>query len=883
MIKLINICKQIGSQTILSNISITFPDTGLFVICGPSGCGKTTLLNIIAGLDNEYDGMYLVGGNNAKNAKSRFAYVNQKNMVLADESLQSNVEISAQFSNKKILSAERDALLHQVGLDKINTRKKTRLLSGGENQRLSLIMGIVKKSKVLLCDEITSKLDNENANLVIDKLKDLAKSRLVILVTHDLEIVKNKYTGLITLEDGKLISFCMENTHGNANRLPKNSYKKLDIKTLFKITMHKILTKKKRVSLCIGLLSIGLVAFSLSLFISKTLKQNLDDAFSSFINKDEIIMRHKLKNDQKVLTNINYEEYKEIFYKYPDYFTSIGVEYITNIDSLLDQNECKISFNNKVLTMPNISISSINGYEYVDDYLESDEINLIFNQTDLKNFCMFLRLEKSDCRIVNEYLLNHMVLISFYLGNSDWSYKDSISFKIQNVTEGIETKIAHSNPLFNEYVYEELMRFKNIDEVIELVPWALDKQYFMRSKNNDVFLEHSFNDDFFKKYYPSIYNNHIKFFQYSGLSINNNDIMLNILNKTKIKDIKISTNGSYLILDESSISGFSSDFLLTNDKTLLDETIELNSTIDKSKTIKYPSNIFLGNITNLSGKNINFSSDMTKVIGNKPTSNEEIVISSRLAKEIFDSGWKNQELYVGFLKEKNINNNMIKNNFSKTKLRVVGIVDSDKYLIYQNYYWLIGFFRDNLGVENERLIVDAVQFSLDNGEKIEEVLKILNNNDIFEYKNSSENISSTIQETIEIAKTILLFFSYFTIFLSLIMLTLILYLFKKENVKDFAAIYALGGMHDDVINYKYMYALFVIVSAFLTSLFALSFFFIAFKYANIAFFSYSFNDIVVIFLNLLEFVALICFVLRVFFLLFSKKNQNIAKIMQFYE
>lgn len=884
MIKLISICKKINDQTILSNISITFPNTGLFVICGPSGCGKTTLLNIIAGLDNEYDGMYLIGGNNAKNTKARFAYVNQKNMVLLDENLQSNIDIAGQFSNKKIQASERKTLLHQFALDKISPKRQTRLLSGGENQRLSLIMGLAKKSKVLLCDEITSKLDNENANLVIDKLKDIAKSRLVILVTHDLELIKDKYTGLITLNDGKLISFYEAKENKNVNRLPENSYKKLDIKTLFKITLHKILTKKKRVSLCIGLLSVGLVSFSLSVFISNTLKQNLDDAFSSFINKDEIIMRHKLKNEKKEFSNINYEEYKDILFKYSDYFVSIGASYKTNIDGLLEQNECKIFYNNKSLIMPNLTINSINNYEYIDDdNLDNSEINLILNQADLRNFCMFLRLDKYEYQLANNYLLNHNVLITFYLSNSDWSYQDTISFKIKSIIEGIETKLAHSNSLFNEYVYEELMRFKNIEDVVEQIPWALAKEYFMRAKSIDIFLKYSFSDDFFKKYYPSIYRNHIKFFKYNGLSINDNDISLNILNKAKVQNIKLSTNGSYLILDESSISGFSSDFLLTSNEFLLDETMEYNSTIDKNKTIRYPSDIFLGNITNLSGKNINFSSDLTKVIGNTPTSNEEIVISSKLAKELFKSDWQNQKLYIGYLKDKIVSNNLIKNNFSKAKLKIVGIVESDKYLIYQNYYWLIEFFRDNLGVENERLIVDAVQFSLNDNEKIEETLRILNDNEVFEYKNSSENISSTIQETIDIAQIILLIFSFFTIFLSLIMLTLILYLFKKENAKDFAAIYALGGMQKDVINYKYMYALFVLVSAFLTSMFALSLFFLIFKYANIVFFSYSFDDIIVIYLNLLEFVAIICLILRVFFLLFGKKNQNIVKIMQFYE
>lgn len=882
MIKLINICKTIKGQNILSNISITFPNTGFFVICGPSGCGKTTLLNIIAGLDNEYEGIYLIDGVNSKDKVERFAYVNQKNMVLADENIQSNINISAHLSNKSINNSEIISLLAQFSLGKINSKRKTRLLSGGENQRLSLVMGLAKKSRVILCDEITSKLDNENALLVISKLKEISKSKLVILVTHDLELVKNKYTGLISLKDGKLISVHMKKSQGNVKQ-SKETYKKLGIKSIFKITFNKILTKKKRVGLCTSLLTIGLVAFSLSIFISKTLKQNLDDAFSSFINKDEIVMRHKLKNTKKDLVEINYEEYKDIYQKYPDYFSSVGVDYKTNISTLLDQNDCRIYRENRYLSMPALSIEKINNYECVEGNFDNDVTNLILNQNDLRNFMMFLRLNNYDINYLNEYLKKNSVLMVLQIGNKNWSYQDTITFRIQEVTEGVETKFVHTNPTFNEYIYEELMRFKDIDNIVEMVPWALEKQYYLRTYNTNEFLNYSFSDDFFKKYYPSLHNNHIKFFQYSGLCINNNDINLNILNKTKVKNIRISTGGSYLILDESSISGFSSDFLLTNNEMLLNETIEYNTTIEKNKSVKYPTGIYLGNITNLAGKNINFSSDLSNVIGDEPISNDEIVISSKLAEELFDSKWKNKELHVGYLKSKTLNNDRVRNDFSKAKLRVVGIVKCDRFLIYQNYCWLISFFRDNLGVKNENLIVDAVQFSLDTSKTFNEVLNSLNKNEIFEYKNTSENISSTIQETINIVQVVLLIFSFFTIFLSLIMLTLILYLFKKENRRDFAAIYALGGQHNDVMNYKYFYAVFVIVSAFVSSIFVLTLFFVIFKYTNMAFFSYSFKDVIVIYRYLLYFVALICLFLRCIFAIFSRKNQNIAQIMHFYE
>ncbi len=883
MIKLLNITKKIKNQTILSNINLTLPETGLIVICGPSGCGKSTLLNIMAGLDDQYDGICLINGKNIRNEEIRVPYVNQQNMTLADENLMSNVEISSSFANKKISNANFNKLLKELDLRQTLCKQKAKTFSGGENQRLALIMGIAKDSNILICDEITSKLDQKNAELVVKKLQLLAKSKLIVLVTHDYELIKNSYQILIRMEDGKILSYEQRKETIGSDKHANFAYKKLNIKKIIPIVFHKIVAKKRRVSLCIGLLSTGLVAFSLSLFISNVLKKNLSEAFSSLFGKNEVVMRYKLKNEEKKLTDVNYEEYKYILSHYTEYFSSIGVDYKTNIDGILPQNDCQILRGNKSLYMPNLKIGEINCFEYIEGTLDNDEIILSLSQIDLKNICLFLNLSNTNVNLLNNFLMSNTILMSFKVGNISWNYSDTITFKISKIENDEETKIKHSNPLFNQYIYEDLMRFKNIDEIVEEVPWALDKQYFLRAYDVKNFLRYSFSDDFFKKYLPAQYKDFIKFYDCQALSINNNDIALNILNKVETNNIKLSTNGSYLILENAAMSGFSSDFLLTNDALLLDNTVEFNSSVEKGKSLKYPSEIYVGNITNLAAKNINFSSDLSNIRGNLPTQTEEIVISTRLATEMFGKDWENQDVYVAFLKNKIDSNNVIKNYFSRAKLKVVGVVESEQYLIYQNFYWLISFFRDYLEIENQNLLVDAVQFTITEHINSADFVAKLNSNEIFTYKNVTENISSTIQDSIDILRCILLVFSAFTTCLAILMLILILYLFNKENKNDFAAIYAMGGKHRDVMNYKYIYLVFIIIAAFIFSTAILVIFFSCFKYQKLMFFEYAAQDLLNIFWHLCIIVFLLILILRIFFIIIIQNDKNYICHINYHE
>lgn len=195
MIKLRNISKSYGKQSIFNNFSIEIKENEFVVITGKSGSGKTTLINLLSGLDKPDKGEIEING--IINPKGRkllllrrkiFGYIFQNYGLMDDETVNKNLMLSKAY-NRQWRNEDMEQALNMTGLDKDILKKKVCELSGGEQQRVAIARVILKQSNIIFADEPTGNLDDENTNMVIDIFKQLKqKGKTIVCVTHNKRI-----------------------------------------------------------------------------------------------------------------------------------------------------------------------------------------------------------------------------------------------------------------------------------------------------------------------------------------------------------------------------------------------------------------------------------------------------------------------------------------------------------------------------------------------------------------------------------------------------------------------------------------------------------------------------------------------------------------------
>ena len=201
---------------VINNTTLELPDTGLVALLGPSGCGKTTLLNAIGGLDKVNSGKIFI---NDKLITSKFTYkkdkirnlqigyIFQDYKLIDDKSVYDNVAMVLRMigiKDKQEIKKRVDYILERVGIYRYRYRP-CGMLSGGERQRVGIARALVKNPSIILADEPTGNLDSKNTIEVMNIIKSISKHKLVILVTHEVELAKFYATRIIEVSDGEVL------------------------------------------------------------------------------------------------------------------------------------------------------------------------------------------------------------------------------------------------------------------------------------------------------------------------------------------------------------------------------------------------------------------------------------------------------------------------------------------------------------------------------------------------------------------------------------------------------------------------------------------------------------------------------------------------------
>ena len=286
MLQIKNIHKEYKTgnliQKALDDVSLNLRDNEFVAILGPSGSGKTTLLNIIGGLDRYDNGDLIINGISTKKYKDRdwdsyrnhtIGFVFQSYNLIPHQTLLANVELALTISGVPKSKRKQKALeaLEKVGLVS-QAHKKPNQLSGGQMQRVAIARALVNDPDILLADEPTGALDSETSVQVMELLKEVAKDRLVVMVTHNPELAEKYATRIVNLKDGVIRSdtdpYIIEN-ETNKKAEHKNMGKtSMSFLTSLFLSFNNLKTKKGRTALVSFAGSIGIIGIALILSLS---------------------------------------------------------------------------------------------------------------------------------------------------------------------------------------------------------------------------------------------------------------------------------------------------------------------------------------------------------------------------------------------------------------------------------------------------------------------------------------------------------------------------------------------------------------------------------------------------------------------------------------
>ena len=278
-------------QTALNDVSLNLRDSEFVAILGPSGSGKTTLLNIIGGLDRYDSGDLVINGISTKKYTDRdwdsyrnhtIGFVFQSYNLIPHQTVLANVELALTISGISGAERKRRATeaLQKVGLGN-QLHKHPSEMSGGQMQRVAIARALVNNPDILLADEPTGALDSETSIQVMELLKEVAKDRLVVMVTHNPELAQQYATRIVNLKDGVIRSDTAPYEPDTAQLAPavhKNmGHSSMSWWTSLTLSFNNLWTKKTRTLLTAFAGSIGIIGIALIISLSTGVNQYIAD------------------------------------------------------------------------------------------------------------------------------------------------------------------------------------------------------------------------------------------------------------------------------------------------------------------------------------------------------------------------------------------------------------------------------------------------------------------------------------------------------------------------------------------------------------------------------------------------------------------------------
>lgn len=851
-----NLSKTYGDRKILDNINYKFEDYCFYSIVGESGCGKTTLLNILSLItEPDSNSEILFDSINYLNKKeedkrafrlSNIGYIFQSFNLFENDTVSNNIALVidsiSHYSNDMKKRKIRE-VLKQV--DILNLENKfVKDLSGGEKQRVAIARALVNNPRIIFADEPTGSLDTVNSDLIFSLLRKISANCIVICVTHDEELAQ-KYSNFILRIENKTINeeVCFKTEGKKTSSLlmierKKKEKGRLSDKFIYRHLINKFKAKKVRTFISMFFLVLSLFSIGLGTFLKNGIGDSLKKSFSSIINENTLVLSKKNSNTGVIdYFSSNKNDVLNLEKDYSGDIEYCGCTYLVNFEMYFKDRNYVTNISRPILQqLEGYNARSFNEFKYVKDFtkleeiypridnkLSNDELVLSMNHPTMINICKHLQIERTF-ESLGKYINTGKFKINIDLENKDWRYDDNVSFRVKAVVPSTESMILHNNNFFNEWFFEEKLRFPSSLNIKknEEYPWTMKKIYYFKTKKFQSSLLNKLSED--QNYQNYIFDSDNynyspktcainkpcytnKVFMYTAFKSEIPYVLPKKLNKinSNFKNYYYSTEGGYINLGTDFFSGFSKQTYFSFDKEKLENlTLQLEKIdISEMSNLVLQKGVLEGNVIKTGDNIVRFSSKYrTLLSGQKPEKMNEICISKKMA-GLLGYDEFHDDLYVSMNIEQKYDGDEFKNIFYTIKLKVVGVIDSEKVLIFNEPSFTISLFRDFFNISSFKLLPNSIVYEFEEAPTTEQINKYNEYFEEYEFKDPLDMFSSGIEETLSYLEWILIGLSIVTMISSILLISIINYIDVVESKKDYAILTIIGFSKKEILRLQF--------------------------------------------------------------------------------
>lgn len=842
--------KSFNKQVIFADAELHLPKFGLVGLSGPSGSGKSSLLKIIGGLDSSYKGSVIVNNislksldeNNLRTYRiNNIGFIFQDYPLLNQETVLDNVLLllNATSSENKLIKEKKGKNL----LRKFNIfnkyKEKGKNLSGGERQRVASSLCLSSDAKVLLADEPTASLDEQNGKRLFETLKEYSKNHLVIVSSHNKELL-NSYCDCVYTLENKKITLVQTNQIGKETVSSLSTYlanKKENVGLSFidrvKIAYKDLISKKFRFALTFFCCFSSFCFIGFSSYIRFSMEKEVVRAVSTFSLPNQLVISRKDQTnptlypcDENNLISLC-NDYKNQIIDY-GYYLNFDFSSIFKTD-----DSCFLLTPYQTLPLPYFSSKHINEFVWLNEnevetfpsettISSDDELILGLPFDYMYSLCLQLKINR-DYQSLGTYLSSNSIRFLLNVENDEVEFDDQELFTVKGVVKTDLPLLFHSSSKWNKTIFIDKMKFRMDETQHNPNPQYVYQIPFLYLKDKSEFYTSVKNDNRYSSLYfepnSSLYLSSTcdasfcltsRVYVYKSNTSKYSDI--EAINATGVPYLGLQRYGFYGS-NESIFTGFLPQFFISSSLEDLNLASETVSSIDSFSFSFLPDNVLSGNILSPFDKKVKIAS-IPKSFG--ITHSNDAYLSKGLRRRLGN----NDVLFFSYEVSSYTSRDKTYRTMKNGSIRALGDIDNDDLVLYLSPSFFEEYLFSALNVSTYNLEKTGYVLFFSNEKELlktkESLEKTLND---YYFLNIDEYVSSSMNQTTSYVGSILLFSSIGTLFLSLLLFSFIMFT-NYEDDKDVRKLFYSLGMpkKEGFCFFFYKSMILISSSSFLSSL-----------------------------------------------------------------